>query len=77
MSDKSFEILLYSVTANVVHKIMQLNDWSEDFALERFVQSKTYEFLSDEKTKVWQYSALMIAQLFNEERSGELVLPEV
>jgi hypothetical protein len=33
--------------------------------------------LEKEETKVWQYSAYMLAQLFNEERAGRLSLPEV
>ena len=39
--------------------------------------SKLYTYLEREETKVWQYSSLMLAELFNEERSGRLVLPEV
>ena len=77
MNDRSFETLLYSITANVVAKIMQLNGWEENMAMERFVQSKLYSYLEREETKVWQYSSLMLAQLFNEERSGHLSLPEV
>jgi hypothetical protein len=45
--------------------------------MERFTSSKLYSYLEREETKVWQYSALMLAQLFNEERSGRLSLPEV
>ena len=77
MNERSFETLLYSITANVVAKIMELNSWNEDVAMERFTQSKLYAFLEKEETKVWQYSALMLAQLFNEERAGRLSLPEV
>ena len=77
MNERSYENLLYSITANTVAKIMELNGWSEDQAMERFTQSKLYTYLEDEKTKVWQYSALMLAELFNEEREGQLVLPEV
>ena len=75
MNERSFETLLYKVTANAVYKIMELNKWTEDTAMERFTQSKLYSYLEREETKVWQYSALMLAQLFNEERSGMLVLP--
>ncbi len=74
---RSFETLLYSVTPNVVNEIIKKNGWTEDEAMERFAQSKVYSYLEDEKTKVWQYSALMIAELFNEERKGALVFPEV
>ncbi len=77
MNDRSFETLLYTVTSSTVAKIMEINDWPENVAMERFVQSKVYSYLEKENTKVWQYSALMLAQLFNEERQGRLCLPEV
>ena len=77
MNERSFETLLYGITAHAVAKIMELNGWSEDLAMERFTQSKLYSYLEREETKVWQYSALMLAQLFNEERAGRLSLPEV
>jgi hypothetical protein len=77
MNERSYETLLYGITANVVAKLMELNDWEEDVALERFTSSKLYTYLEREETKVWQYSALMLAQLLNEERAGRLVLPEV
>lgn len=77
MNDRSFETLLYGITANVVARIAELNDWDEDTAMERFTQSKLYSYLEKEETKVWQYSSTMLAQLFNEERSGYLSLPEV
>ena len=77
MNERSYETLLYSITANVVAKIMELNNWSENEAMERFTRSKLYSYLEKEETKVWQYSTLMLAQLFNEERAGRLSLPEV
>ena len=77
MTEKDFEIMLYGITANVIVKIMELNNWSEDVAMERFAQSKVYSYLEREETKVWHYSSLMLAQLFNEERAGKFYLPEV
>lgn len=77
MNERSYETLLYSITANVTAKIMKINDWSENEAMERFTNSKLYSYLEREETKVWQYSALMLAQLFNEERAGRLCLPEI
>ncbi|MBQ7006238.1 MAG: hypothetical protein IJN59_00250 [Oscillospiraceae bacterium] len=77
MNERSFETLLYRVTAGAVAKIMELNNWNEDTAMERFTQSGLYGYLEREETKVWQYSALMLATLFNEEQAGSLVLPEV
>ena len=77
MTEKDFEIMLYGITANVIAKIMELNNWSEDVAMERFAQSKIYSYLEREETKVWHYSSLMLAQLFNEEQAGKFSLPEV
>ena len=77
MNERSYETLLYTITSSVVSKLMELNNWSEDLALKRFTKPKLYTYLEREETKVWQYSAFMLAQLFNEERSGRLVLPEV
>lgn len=77
MNERSYETLLYSITASVVNRLIEMNNWSEDEALERFTSSKLYTYLEKEETKVWQYSSLMLAELFNEERSGRLVLPEV
>ena len=77
MNERSYETLLYSITSSVVNRLIEMNNWSEDEALERFTSSKLYTFLEREETKVWQYSSLMLAELFNEERSGRLVLPEV
>lgn len=77
MNNRSFETLLYSITSNVVAKIMESNHWEEDYAIERFVNSKLYAYLEKEETKVWQYSTVMLVQLFNEEQAGNLVLPEV
>ena len=46
-------------------------------AMERFTGSKVYSFLEKEESKVWQYSATMLAELFDDERAGILVFPEV
>ena len=77
MNERSYETLLYGITANVIAKIMESNGWSENEAMERFTKSKLYSYLENEETKVWQYSSFMLAELFNEERSGRLSLPEV
>ena len=77
MNERSYETLLYSITSSVVNRLIEMNNWSEDEALERFTSSKLYTYLEREETKVWQYSSLMLAELFNEEHSGRLVLPEV
>lgn len=77
MNERSYEILLYKITANVILKIMELNNWSENETIERFMSSKLYSLLEEENTKMWHYSSLMLAQLFVDEQNGKLSLPEV
>ncbi len=77
MDERSFEILLYSITTNVIAKIIEENNWDENTAIERFTQSKVYSYLEKEETKVWQYSTLMLLELFNDERTGTFTWPEV
>ena len=77
MNERSYEILLYKITANVILKIMELNKWSENETIERFMSSKLYSLLEEENTKMWHYSSLMLAQLFVDEQNGKLSLPEV
>ena len=77
MNERSYETLLYGITANVVGKIMESTGWTENEAMKRFTQSKLYAYLEREETKVWQYSTLMLLELFNEERTGTFTWPEV
>lgn len=77
MNNKSYETLLYSITSNVFLKLMELKGIDEDTALELFTSSKLYSYLEKEETKVWQYSAYMLATLLIDELNGNLTLPEV
>ena len=61
------------ITANTVDLIIKQTGWSENYALERFVISKVYSKLEIEETKVWHLSTTMLAKLFNDERTGNLV----
>ena len=77
MSDNSFSLLLAGKVAQSVNLLMTRYGWDEDYALKRFVESRLYSYLEDEKSKVWHYSPSMLAQLFDDERAGQLILPEV
>ncbi len=77
MNKRSYETLLYLVTSSVVNKLIEMHNWTEDEAIGKFVSSELYTYLEKEETKVWQYSALILAELFNDECSGKLVFPEV
>ena len=77
MSDRSFENILSSLSARTIAIIACTNGWNEDVALEKFISSKVYSCLEREETKVWHFSALTLANLFDDEQKGQLEWPEV
>lgn len=77
MSKEKFEAILPIITAEVISRIMEKYNLGEDQAIMAFHKSKLYELLEREDTKVWQYSSEMLLELFERERNGELILPEV
>ncbi len=44
-TNKPDKTLFYSITAHTVEKIMEMNGWTEDVAMERFVGSKIYSYM--------------------------------
>ena len=45
--------------------------------MNEFYNSKTYEVLAREETKVWHYSPLTIYTMWKEEKeTGEIIFPE-
>ncbi len=77
MNKEQFENLLSTIVTKTVTLIMKKNNWNEEKALYRFVTSKVYSLLEQEETKVWHLSAWLLAALFEDERSGNLVWPQV
>jgi len=61
----------------VLGMIEEKDGLDDEEALNGFYNSKTYEVLSNEETKVWHYSALTIYMMWKEEKeTGKLVFPE-
>jgi hypothetical protein len=77
MDKDKFAAMLPIITADILDKLMKKYRIDEDTALLDFSKSQLFHLLSDEKTKVWQYSSDMIVELYGGELSGSLVLPEV
>lgn len=77
MTRKDFEDLLTIIVTNTVSIIIKQTKWDEEYALNRFIKSKVYKNLEKEDTKVWHLSPLMLARLFQEEREGNLIWPQI
>ncbi len=77
VENKRFEVILPIITAELISFIMKEDSLGEDDAINRLYATRLYELLENEKTKVWQYSTYMLLELYNREKAGELILPEV
>ena len=77
MGQEKFVAMMPYISADLIYMIVNKQGISEEEAIKKLYASKLYAALENEETKVWQYSALMLAELFNEERAGRLSLPEV
>jgi len=77
MSAEKFAAMLFLMIPQVVHLIAERHSLSEDEAVRRFYDSRLYELLEDEQTKLWHYSPLMLFTMYDEEiNTGEITFPE-
>jgi hypothetical protein len=77
MNDKKFESMLIFLVPEVVSIIVDTNKITETEATQMFYNSKVYELLEDEETKLWHFSPLTLFNMFDEEqKTGGITFPE-
>lgn len=77
MEKKKFEALLILIVPQVVELIIEKYQLDEVEATRIFYESKVYEVLEEEGTKLWHLSPLTLFNLFDEERkTGKITFPE-
>ena len=77
MEKNNFELVLQTISAGLVGKIMADAGLNEDAAMETLYSSALYSTLEKEETKVWHYSVSMLYELYKQEiTTGKLTLPE-
>ena len=77
MEKKKFEALLILIVPQVVHLIAENYALGEVDASRVFYESRVYETLEQEDTKLWQLSPLTLFNLFDEEKkTGNITFPE-
>lgn len=77
MEQKKFEAVLVLLVPQVIHLITEHYQDDEIAATKAFYESKVYESLEDEKTKLWHLSALTLFHMYDEERrTGAFIFPE-
>ena len=77
MDEKFAALLSISILPQIVSLIISKENVDENTALNWFYESKTYDALSKEDTKMWHYSPLMIYHIWKKEKeTGEVIYPE-
>ena len=77
MDTKKFEAMLILIVPQVVHLIAENYSLNEVDASRGFYESKVYETLEQEDTKLWQLSPMALFSMFDEEKkTGKITFPE-
>ena len=77
MDEKFNAILSVALIPQTIDLIVKKDGLSELSAMNEFYQSKVYELLSKEETKMWHYSPLTIYTMWSHEKeTGEILFPE-
>ena len=77
MDEKFNSILSIALIPQTVALIAENQGLDDITALNEFYQSKVYELLSKEETKMWHYSPLTVYIMWKHEKdTGEIIFPE-
>ena len=67
MNENQFNSLLTLIVPQIIDKITENSNISDIDAIDRFYNSRLYSELSDEKSKLWHYSPLLLYTMYQDE----------
>ncbi len=77
MDKKKFEAMLILIVPDIIKLITENYSLDEITASNKFYESKVYEDLEIEETKLWHLSTLTLFNMFDEEqKTGNFTYPE-
>lgn len=77
MDEKFNSVLSIALIPQTVALIAENQGLDDITALNEFYQSKVYELLSKEETKMWHYSPMTVYMMWEHEKeTGEIIFPE-
>ena len=77
MDEKFNSILSIALIPQTVALIAEKEGLDDIAALNAFYESRVYELLSDEKTKLWHFSPLNVYTMWKREKeTNEIIFPE-
>lgn len=76
--DKKFDsILSIALIPQTVALIVEKDGVDDISAINEFYQSKVYDLLAKEETKMWHYSPMTVYMMWKREKeTGKIVFPE-
>lgn len=76
--DKKFNsVLSIALIPQTIALIVEKDGLDDIVAINEFYQSKVYDLLSKEETKMWHYSPLTVYMMYkHEKKTNEVVFPE-
>ncbi len=78
MDSTKFVVIMPQIISNLCEMISDKQKISEEEATKKLYNSKLYEYLEKEDTKVWHYSTLTLYNLLLEgEQTGKITFPDV
>lgn len=77
MDKKKFDAILTLLVPQIIEMIVDRYQCDEITAAKEFYNSKVYEILEEEDTKLWHLSPLMLFHMYDEEKTtGTISFPE-
>ena len=77
MDEKFNAVLSIALIPQTVGLIVEKDGLDDLAAINEFYQSKVYDLLSNEETKMWHYSPMTVYMMWKHEKeTGEIVFPE-
>ena len=77
MNENQFNSLLTLIVPQIIDKITENSHISDIDAIDRVYNSRLYSELSDEKSKLWHYSPLLLYTMYQDELlTGSYDYPE-
>ena len=76
MDREKFLAMMPFITSDLAGEIAKKENIDERDAILKLYNSRLYELLSEEETKIWQYSTTMLYNLYKqEENNGKIEFP--
>ena len=77
MNEDQFSAMLTIIVPPIIEQITKNSNVDDDKAISHFYQSKLYQELSDEESKLWHYSPMTLYTMYQDELlTGSYDYPE-